>query len=72
MSMNRKVAISYDRDADAMYLSFDDAKAEADEIEDGVFARYDHKTGRLAGFTIINFSKKFARKPREILIPART
>ncbi len=70
--MHRKVAISYDRDADVMYLSFYNAKAEADEIDDGVFARYDHKTRRLAGFTIVNFSKKFARKPREILIPIRT
>jgi uncharacterized protein YuzE len=70
--MNRKVAISYDRDADVMYLSFDNVEAEADEVENGVFARYDHKTGKLAGFTIINFSKKFTRKPREITIPVRT
>lgn len=70
--MDRKVAISYDREADVVYLSFEDAVAEAEEIEDGVFARYDHKTKELVGFTITNFSKKFTKTPREISIPART
>lgn len=70
--MDRRVAISYDKEADVMYLSFEDATAEAEEIEEGVFARYDHKTKKLVGFTVTNFSKKFTKKPREVSIPTRT
>ena len=55
-----------------MYLSFKDSEAEAEEVEEGVFARYDHKTRKLVGFTITNFSKKFTKKPRELSIPTRT
>ncbi|MEM4721004.1 MAG: DUF2283 domain-containing protein [Candidatus Methanomethylicaceae archaeon] len=40
MRDKEKVAISYDREADVMYLSFQDVEAEAEEIEDGIFARY--------------------------------
>lgn len=70
--MDKRVAISYDRDADVMYLSFEDSPAVAEEVEEGVFARYEHKTGELVGFTITNFSKKFTKTPRELSIPIRT
>lgn len=69
MRDKEKVAISYDREADVMYLSFQDVEAEAEEIEDGIFARYNPKDHSLAGFTILNFSKKFTRTPKEIKIP---
>lgn len=55
-----------------MYMSFKDTAAETEEVEEGVFARYDHKTRELVGFTITNFSKKFAKQPRELSIPSRT
>lgn len=68
--MKRKISISYDKDADVVYLSFNGPSvAEGEEIEDGVFARYDPKTRELVGLTILNFSKKFALKPTEIAVP---
>lgn len=68
--MEKKIFISYDKEADVMYLSFDEtAKAESEEIEDGVFARYEPKTKELVGITIINFSKKFSMEPKEVAIP---
>jgi len=67
--MERKISIAYDKEADVMYLSFADVKAEAEEVEEGVFARYNPKTKELIGFTVVNFSKRFAKEPREIAIP---
>lgn len=65
-----KIRISYDKEADVVYLSFGEpVEAESEEIEEGVFARFDPKTKKLVGVTIINFSKKFGAKPREIKIP---
>ncbi len=55
---------------DVVYLSFDGPSiAEGEEIEEGVFARYDPKTKELVGLTILNFSKKFALEPTEIAVP---
>lgn len=65
-----KIFISYDKEADVVYLSFGKPlKAEGEEIQDGVFARYSQDNGALVGLTIINFSKKFGVKPKEISIP---
>jgi len=68
----QKIRISYDREADVMYLSFGEpVKAESEEIEEGVFARFDPKSKKLVGITIINFSKKFGSVPKEIAVPER-
>lgn len=68
--MERKILISFDKEADVMYLSFGKpVKAEGEEIEEGVFARYDPKSKKLVGLTVINFSKKFGVTPKEIAIP---
>ena len=48
--MERKIQIAYDKEADVVYLTFADVKAEAEEIDDGIFARYDPKTKELVGF----------------------
>ena len=65
-----KIFISYDREADVVYLSFGKpVKAEGEEVQDGVFARYNPGTKDLVGLTIINFSKKFSVKPKEISVP---
>jgi len=55
-----------------MYMAFEDSAAEAEEVEEGVFARYDPKSRKLVGFTITNFSKKFTKQPREVTIPSQT
>lgn len=44
-------------------------KAEGEEVEEGVFARYDPKSKELVGLTVINFSKKFGAVPKEISVP---
>ncbi|MDI6642414.1 MAG: DUF2283 domain-containing protein [Elusimicrobiota bacterium] len=68
--MEKKISISFDKEADVMYLSFGEpAKAEGEEIEEGVFARYDPKSRKLVGLTVVNFSKKFGIAPKEIAIP---
>lgn len=68
--MQKKISISYDKEADVVYLSFDEPiEAVGEEIEEGVFARYNPKTDELAGLTIINFSKKFGVEPIEVAIP---
>lgn len=65
----KKISISYDKEADVMYMSFGEpVKAEAEEIEEGIFARYHPKSKELVGFTVLNFSKKFTPS-REITIP---
>ena len=69
MKNKQIVSISYDRESDVMYLSYQDVEAEAEEIEDGIFARYDPKNESLVGFTILNFSKKFDQDPKNIEIP---
>jgi len=59
-----KIKISYDKETDAVYLSFGEAvEAESEEIEEGVFARFDPKTKKLVGVTIINFSKNLGLSP---------
>lgn len=63
------VSISYDHEADVMYLNYQDVQAVAEEIGDGIFARYDSKNESLVGFTILNFSKKFSQLPKNIEIP---
>lgn len=69
--MEKRVSISYDKDADVVYLVFGETtKAVAEEIEEGIFARYDSKSEELVGLTIINFSKKFSQKPRDVSVPA--
>lgn len=68
--MEKKISISYDKDVDTMYLSFGNpTNAVSEEIENGIFARFDPDTEELLGFTVINFLKKFGLQPKEISIP---
>jgi len=68
----RKISIAYDKEADVVYLAFGrPANAVSEEIESGVFARYDPRTAKLIGLTITNFSRKFDALPREVNVPDR-
>lgn len=70
--MEKKLLISYDSDADVMYMSFGEpSTAVGDEIEDGTFARYDPDSHDLIGITILNFSKKFGKEPKEVGVPVK-
>lgn len=64
-----KILITYDKEADVLYLSFGKLRmAEAEEIETGTFGRFEPGTQELVGLTITNFSQKFSalRKTLEI------
>jgi len=68
--MEKKISISYDKSADVMYLSFGGpVKAVGEEIDAGIFARFDPQTEELVGLTVINFSQKFGVEPKEVAIP---
>jgi len=70
--MKTSISISYDKEADVVYLSFGEAKkAVSEEVKSGVFARYDPETNDLVGLTILNFSRKFDATPREVEVPGR-
>lgn len=67
--MGKRIIMSYDKDADVMYFSFGKPrKAVSEELGGGVVARYDPASKALVGFTVINFSKRFATA-KEITIP---
>ena len=68
---NKKISICYDREADVMYMSFQDVEAEAEELDEGIFARYNPSDQSLVGFTIINFAMKFDQAPKDIQIPLK-
>ncbi len=67
---SKKISISFDKEADVVYLSFDEPiEAVSEEIEDGIFARYNPRTNELVGMTIMNFSMKFDSHTRDIKAP---
>ncbi len=69
--MEKTVYISFDKEADVVYLSFGKpVKAAGEEVQNGVYARYTPDTHELVGFTITGFSRKFGADPKEIVIPA--
>jgi uncharacterized protein YuzE len=49
--------IAYDRDVDAITITFRDTTVTTEEIDEGVFFDYD-KQGRLAGIEILDASKR--------------
>jgi len=67
---SQTVAIAYDREADVLSLTFGrPTKAEAEEIGNGLYARYAWRTGRLAEICIVGFSQRFDKQPKEISVP---
>jgi uncharacterized protein YuzE len=71
MEKNR-IIMSYDREADTVYISFGKPrKAVSEEIDPYVVVRRDAKTNKTVGITITNFSKYFeTKKQMKIEIPA--
>ena len=67
-----QIIMSYDRDADTVYISFGKPrKAISEEIDPYVIVRRDPKTKEMVGITITNFSKYFETKKKlSIEIPA--
>ena len=49
--------IAYDRDVDAISITFREATVTTDEVDEGVFFDYDRE-GRLVGIEILDASKR--------------
>lgn len=68
-SKNKGLRISYDKDADVMYVSIGDPKpAICETLDNGVIIRYDEKSDKVIGFTIIDFIKRFSIKEETISV----
>jgi len=67
-----RIVMSYDKDADTVYISFGKPrKAISEEVDPYVIVRRDPKTKEMVGITITNFSKYFETNKRlSIEIPA--
>ena len=67
---NNKLKIFYDEEADVLYVT--KGKPEnTDYVEytDDVILRFEPGTKKLVGFTIIDFSRHFAKKEPDIHLP---
>lgn len=68
--MKKALEISYDKEADVMYLGLGrPTKAVTEEIDQDILARYHPKTKALVGVTVVNFSQRFGKKPGQIQVP---
>lgn len=61
--------LSYDRDADVLYLAFGEPQEGIDEeFEPGVFIRKASPGGSPVGLTIVDFGRRFSQ-PAELTLP---
>ena len=68
-SKNKGLRISYDKDADVMYVFIGDPKpAICETLDNGVVIRYDKKSDKVIGFTVIDFIKRFSIKEDAIFV----
>ena len=67
-----QIVMSYDREADTVYISFGKpGKAVSEEVDPHFVVRRDPKTRRMMRITITNFSRYFeTKKQLSIEIPA--
>ena len=58
--MNEALQYFYDSEADVLYVSKGEPRADADsdEVGEGIIARFDPVTHEVVGFTILNFLKR--------------
>ena len=67
---SQTISIAYDRDADVLSLTFGKpTKAEAEEIDNGIYARYAKQTGRLAEICVLGFPQRFGKQAKEVSVP---
>ena len=60
--------INYDTKADVLYCSFGDPQeAISIEMDDGIILRLNPENDNVVGFTVVDFSKRFAEHPGRML-----
>lgn len=63
----------YDKEADVLYVSQGEPRADADseEVGEGIVARFDPVTREVVGFTILNFLKRAEQGLPGVVLPFR-
>ena len=70
--MEEGLRFSFDKEADVLDISIGNPKkAISREIEDDFFVRFDPKTQKVVGFSILNFEKWFISAKNKKLIPIK-
>lgn len=69
---NDQLTVSYDKDADVLYITEGHPREAVGEMmDDGVIVRRDSKTKEVIGFTIVDFMEHFAgSRPQRIPLKA--
>ena len=68
--MDAEMSVSYDRQSDVLYLSYgENREAISEENEDGVLVRRDPRSNEILGFTVVDFSRRFAQSDMPIILP---
>ncbi|MFB6166923.1 MAG: DUF2283 domain-containing protein [Candidatus Nanohaloarchaea archaeon] len=52
-----EVSMSYDREADVLYITFEDSEAVGEHLSDDLLLRRDPGTGNVVGITVMNASE---------------
>lgn len=71
MSSKNQLNYLYDEEADVLYISKGKpSKTDvSDELEDEIVARYDAKTKKVKGLTILNFALRTKKTSRTVKLP---
>lgn len=66
-----KLHYYYDKEADVFYLSQGQPSAndQSEETDDDTILRLNPKTGKVKGFTILNFTRRLGKEGRSVSIP---
>ncbi|HKA54433.1 MAG TPA: DUF2283 domain-containing protein [Candidatus Binatia bacterium] len=69
--MSEALQYFYDAEADVLYVSKGEPRADADsdEVGEGVVARFDPITREVVGFTVLNFLKRAEKSLPACILP---
>lgn len=65
---NRTMRLAYDRDSDVLYIVFGQPQSGLDEeVESGIFLRWDETTGSILGATVMDLERRFSGSLETVL-----
>ncbi len=69
--MSNALQYFYDAEADVLYVSKGEPRADADsdEVDEGIVARFDPETREIVGYTILNFLKRSQKGLSALTLP---